>query len=61
MINKELKKVIDNMSHYELCEKWRFAKIGDYMLQGEAGKYFKKKLDEAGGITPEISKQLGWR
>ena len=56
----EQKKQIDAMSHYELCRKWRFAKVGDPLLQGEAGEYFSKVLKEKGGFTPEISKELGW-
>lgn len=56
----EAKNIIDNMSHLALCHHWRFAPSGDLLLQGEIGKYFKQKLDAAGGFTPEISKQLGW-
>jgi hypothetical protein len=57
----EDKAKIDAMSHYELCEHWRFAKSGDPLFQGENGDYFKHKLfDEYGGFTPEISKQIGW-
>ena len=56
----EIKNEIDQMSHYELCRVWRFAKIGDPRFQGEAGDYFAQKLKEAGGFTPEISKAIGW-
>ena len=52
------KQQIDNMSQYELCEKWRFAPIGDPLLQGETGDYFSKVMQEKGGMTPEISKSL---
>ena len=55
-----MKAKIDAMSQEELCKKWRFATIGDPMLQGEAGEYFAKRLKEAGGFTPEISKRIGW-
>ena len=54
------KALIDAMSRYELCRIWRFAKIGDPLLQNETGEYFKKRLDELGGFSPEISKSLGW-
>jgi hypothetical protein len=30
------------------------------MFQGEAGEYFMQRLREKGGMTPEISKSLGW-
>lgn len=52
---------IDAMSHEEMCRHWRFAKVGDPLLQGEAGFYFKSRLfDHFGGFTPEISKRIGW-
>ena len=56
----EQKQQIDNMSQYELCKKWRFAKLGDMLLQDDAGEYFSKKLKEKGGFSPDISKSLGW-
>ena len=57
---EEIKKIIDRMSQYDLCRKWRFAAVGDPLLQGEVGDYFAAKLKEKGGFTPEISKSLGW-
>ena len=60
MIDPKIKAKIDAMSQEELCKKWRFAPIGDPMFQGEEGEYFKKRLKEMGGMTPEISKRLGW-
>jgi len=56
----EHKETIDSMSQYQLCSKWRFAKTGDPLLQGETGDYFSKVMKEKGGMTPEISKSLGW-
>ena len=53
------KKTIDEMSQYDLCRLWRFAKSGHPLLQDDAGKYFSEKLKEKGGFTPEISKSLG--
>jgi len=60
MIDVNMKARIDSMSQYELCEMWRFASVGEPLLQGEVGKYFEKRLKEKGGFTPDISKQLGW-
>ena len=54
------KKNIDNMSQYDLCRIWRFAKVGEPLLQGDTGAYFAKVMNEKGGFTPGISKQLGW-
>lgn len=59
-IKDEDKNTIDKMTQFELCEMWRFAVSGEPLLQGDTGKYFKKRLNELGGFTPEISKQLGW-
>jgi hypothetical protein len=56
----EQKRRIDAMSQYDLCRMWRFSPFGEPLLQAEAGDYFKDKLKERGGFTPEISKQLGW-
>ncbi len=60
-LTPELKAQIDAMTHYDMCSKWRFAKVGDPLLAGETGEYFKKRLFEHwGGFTPAISKALGW-
>lgn len=58
-LTKDVKARIDAMSHYDLCRTWRFAPIGDPLLQGEAGDYLKARLKALGGFTPEISKSLG--
>ena len=55
----EEKQTIDNMSHYELCSRWRFGGAGDTLFQGDTGVYFSKVLKEKGGFTSEISKRLG--
>ena len=56
----EQKKRIDGMSQYELCKAYRFAGVGDLLFQGDTGDYFVKVMKEKGGMTPEISKRLGW-
>ena len=56
----EQKQQIDKMSQYELCKKWRFAKLGEPLFQGDAGEYFSKKLKEKGGFISDISKSLDW-
>jgi hypothetical protein len=60
-IDEKLKVEIDNMSHYEMCKMWRFSKLGNPLLSGEVGQYFKDRLfNHFNGFTPEISKSLGW-
>ena len=59
-MSPEQKAKIDNMTQLELCKIWRFAPVGDSLLQGDTGDYFSKALKEKGGFTPEISKQIGW-
>ena len=54
------KTIIDNMTQEELCQRWRFASVGDPLFQGDTGVYFSKVLKEKGGFTSEISKRLGW-
>ena len=59
--DEKLKATIDNLSHYEMCKIWRFAKSGNPYTLGEVGQYFKDRLfKHFGGFTPEISKSLGW-
>lgn len=60
MIDQRIKERIDRMSQEELCKKWRFAKAGDPMLQGEEGEHFAKRLKDKGGFTTAISKRIGW-
>lgn len=59
ILTDDRKNEIDNMSHYDMCHVWRFAKIGDWHVMGECGNYFTKRLfKHFGGFTPEISKSL---
>lgn len=53
---------INNLSHYNMCYLWRFASPGHEYFDGSLPFYkvFKKRFDEFGGFTPEISKSLGW-
>ena len=43
-MNERIKNWIDNASYHELLSHWRFAPIGDSMLQGEAGDYYSNYL-----------------
>ncbi len=59
-MTQEQKKQIDDMSQHTMCRLWRFAASGHPLLAEDAGQYFKKVMTEKGGMTPEISKSLGW-
>lgn len=52
---------INQMTHVELCRLWRFAEVGNVLLQGACGQRVKERLfDEFGGFNPGISKMIGW-
>ncbi len=58
---EELKKDIENMSHYELARLWRFGDSSNIYLQGEIGSYMKDRLfNHFGGFNSNLSKKLGW-
>ena len=60
-LTEELKSKIDAMSHSEMAHTWLFAHIGNSLLMGETGEYFKDRLlSHFGGFTPEISQKLKW-
>ena len=56
----ENKARIDAMTREQMASHWRFAPVGDPLLQGVTGEYFAKVFAEKGGMSPEISKSLGW-
>ena len=56
----EMKARIDAMSQAEMASKWRFAPVGDPMFQPPNGEYFAARFKSLGGMTPELSKRLGW-
>jgi hypothetical protein len=61
LTEEEYKSRIDALTHEQLAFKWRFAPCGDPLLTGNAGKYFTDRLfKHFGGITPELSKNMGW-
>lgn len=53
---------IDGMNQEEMCRIYRFAESGSpyFIRDTEVADYFDKKFHERGGMTPEISKKLGW-
>ena len=53
---------IDNMSHEEICRLYRFALSGHpyFVSNTPLCDYFFERFNSLGGITPEISKHIGW-
>lgn len=58
---KEIEK-INKMTHVEMANLWRFAPIGHkyFDFNKPYWEYFQKRFEEFGGMTPAISKQIGW-
>jgi hypothetical protein len=55
------KATIDGMTHLQMAKLYRFAPCGHCVFQrGELNDYFMKKFNAAGGMTPDISKRIGW-
>jgi len=58
----EEKRKINKLSHYSLGHIYRFAPSEHpYMQHKDLFNYFMERFQELGGMTPELSKQLGWR
>lgn len=55
------KEKIDAMSHVEMARVLRFTRLGTWPFNDdEIGSYFLEKFHEAGGMTPQISRLIGW-
>ncbi len=59
---EEWKAIIDGKSHIELASMWRFAKVGHPVFRTGTPvcEHFEKRYRSFGGMTPAISKELGW-
>lgn len=53
---------INKMSQEAMASLWRFAPSGHPYFDNTLPLYaeFKRRFDELGGFTPEISKKIGW-
>lgn len=65
MNDEEIQKqfeIIDEMSQEDMARVWRFAPSGHHYFDLSLPFYerFKKRFDELGGMTPTISKKIGW-
>ena len=60
-IEKEKKK-IDMLTHYEMATLYRFLPPGHPYFDKKLplNKYFMNRFRDFGGMSPEISKSLGW-
>lgn len=58
-MTEQQRKRIDQMSQREMAKLWRFAPVGEPLLQGDAGKHFAEVFARKGGMTPAISKSIG--
>jgi len=59
---KEWEDQIDAMSQIEMARLLRFAKVGHPVFNSTLPLYkrFTERFKELGGMTPQISKQIGW-
>lgn len=63
MINIEAHlKTIENLSHYEMAWLWRFAPSGHPYFDVKLPLFeaFEARFESLGGMTPEVSKAIGW-
>lgn len=56
------KNKIDKMSQIEMCKMVRFSRVGHPCFDTTLplNERFQKRFKELGGMTPEISKLIGW-
>jgi len=59
---EEWKKRIDGMGHLEMARMWRFFPSGHPVFNSQLPlfEHFQKRFKELGGMTPAISKAIGW-
>ena len=56
------KQTIDALSHMEMARLWRFAPAGHPYFNNTLPlfDYFQARFRKLGGMTPVISKRIGW-
>lgn len=59
---QEWKDKIDAMSHEDLARLWRFAAPGHpvFVAGSALWKHFEARHKAVGGMTPQVSKKIGW-
>ena len=59
-MDDELRKEINQMDHETMARLWRFEPAGSKYFIGEASELFMQRFMRFGGMTPELSKRIGW-
>lgn len=60
-IVEKAKAAIDKLDQYQMARLKRFATAGHLFFSNtRINDYFEKRFEALGGMTPEISKQIGW-
>lgn len=54
------KEEIEKANHLQICRWYRFLPISETTEENELTNYIINKFYEGGGMTPEISKEIGW-
>jgi len=67
MNESEIINFINRMTHVDMARAWRFCRVNSFfdaavLFDYNAPYYavFRKRFDDFGGFTPEISKLIGW-
>lgn len=64
-LTPELENYLLSKTLVELLRYWRFAPLGDSLLQGESGEYFSKRMFSLAEADPaswvQASKAVGWK
>jgi len=57
------KEIIDKMSRVGMARRFRFDPVGSLYFDSTnpLHKYFAARFKALGGMTPEISKRIGWK
>ena len=59
---RQQKAEIDKLGHLEMAKLVRFAPLGhDYFTYGPLYDYFMARFQSLGGMTPSVSKAIGWK
>ena len=59
-VDSEVKQRIDELDQVGLARAWRFAPAGSGFFTAQNYPYFRQRFDALGGMTPQVSKAIGW-
>ena len=62
MSEEEIIKEINSMTQTQMARLWRFAPVGHPYFDTTKPYYkiFEERFEKLGGMTPAISKKIGW-